>query len=331
MEQYKWLANKTINYDYLCEELYDSQRNNHFANFGPANNQLQKIARKKLKINEDYDIIACSSGTAAYHAIIFTLQIVSEKNLRVANQAFTFPSSAQGPASGSLFVDLDDEFSFDLTDKFLNHADIIVVTNVFGHLQKLTDLVNFAKANKKYLVFDNAATPYSFYEGQNSCNLPDASFISLHHTKPIGFGEGGLAIIKKEWSEVFKSVINFGWNDGMFNERGSNFKMSELSAAGVLQYWRQFDIDRMMKSYLDNYYDLLYDLKQKVNVTQYQNYGEMDKFLPACLPVLFEEDVNISDKIEVKQYYKPLVEKPVCSLIYNRIRCFPVHERIKNI
>jgi hypothetical protein len=57
----------------------------------------------------------------------------------------------------------------------------------------------------------------------------------------------------------------------------------------------------------------------------------MDKFLPACLPVLFEEDVNISDKIEVKQYYKPLVEKPVCSLIYNRIRCFPVHERIKNI
>ena len=46
----------------------------------------------------------------------------------------------------------------------------------------------------------------------------------------------------------------------MFNERGSNFKMSELNAAGVLQYWRQFDIDTMMKNYLDNYYDLLYNL-----------------------------------------------------------------------
>ena len=100
MEQHKWLAHKTINYDYLCSELHVSQNENHFANFGPANNQLQKVARRKLKISDDYDIIACSSGTAAYHAIIYTLQIVSEKNLRVANQAFTFPSSAQGPASG---------------------------------------------------------------------------------------------------------------------------------------------------------------------------------------------------------------------------------------
>ena len=331
MERYPWLTKKEINYDFLVEELSDSTRNNQFSNFGPANNRLENIARKKLKIDKEYDIIACSSGTGALHAIIHTFQAIKENDLRIANQAFTFPSNAQGPCRGSIFVDFDDEFNFDLTDKNLEHANVIIVTNIFGHLQKLTKMVNYAKANNKFLVFDNAATPYSFYEGTNSCNMPDASFISLHHTKPIGFGEGGLAIVKKEYSDTLRNVINFGWKNEEFNERGGNYKMSDISAAAILQYWRQFDIDQMMKVCLDNYYDLLYKLKKKIGVIQYQNYGEMDAFLPACLPVLLTETVNISDTIETKKYYKPLVNLRNSSFIFDRIICFPVHERINDI
>ncbi len=331
MERYPWLTKKQINYDYLVEALSNSTRTNQFSNFGPANNLLENIARKKLKISDDYDIIACSSGTGALHAIIHTFQTIKETHLRTANQAFTFPSNGQGPCQGSIFVDFDNEFNFDLADKHLEHANIIIVTNVFGHLQNLTKMVNYAKTNNKFLVFDNAATPYSFYEGTNSCNIPDASFISLHHTKPIGFGEGGLAIVKKEYSDVLRNVINFGWKEGQFNERGGNYKMSDISAAAIIQYWRQFDIEQMMKTHLDNYYDLLYKIKKKVNVIQYQNYGEMDAFLPACLPVLFTEEMNISEVIETKKYYKPLVNLPNSNVIYDRIICFPIHERIKDI
>jgi dTDP-4-amino-4,6-dideoxygalactose transaminase len=57
-------------------------------------------------------------------------------------------------------------------------------------------------------------------EGTNSCNLGNASFISLHHTKPIGFGEGGLVIIDKEYEESVRIACNFGLVNGAFNERG---------------------------------------------------------------------------------------------------------------
>ena len=49
-----------------------------------------------------------------------------------------------------------------------------------------------------------------FYEGENSCNLPDASFISLHHTKPIGFGEGGFfGGVKEGLMELFDWFVGF--------------------------------------------------------------------------------------------------------------------------
>jgi hypothetical protein len=40
-----------------------------------------------------------------------------------------------------------------------------------------------------------------------------------------------------------------------------NFKMSELAAAGILQWWDSFDIDSLQKQYLDNYYKELYALR----------------------------------------------------------------------
>ena len=41
--------------------------------------------------------------------------------------------------------------------------------------------------------------------------------------------------------------------------------------------------------------------------------------------------MNISEVIETKKYYKPLVNLPNSNAIYDRIICFPIHERIKDI
>ena len=91
-----------------------------------------------------------------------------------------------------------------------------------------------------------------FITGTNSCNLGNASFISLHHTKPLGFGEGGLAIVDKHLEEQVRIACNFGFVDRKFNERGSNFKISEISAAAILQYWDTFNIDTLKDKILDS-------------------------------------------------------------------------------
>ena len=93
------------------------------------------------------------------------------------------------------------------------YSDTVIVTNIFGHLQNFNEILSKTEGRDKKLIIDNAATPYSFWDGINSCNLGTASYISLHHTKPIGFGEGGLVIIDKKYEEAVRIACNFGKHD----------------------------------------------------------------------------------------------------------------------
>ena len=87
--------------------------------------------------------------------------------------------------------------------------------------------------------------------------------LSLHATKLVGFGEGGLVIIDKEYEEDVRRACNYGKVGEKFNERSGNYKMSELSAAGILQYWDQFDFKELRKRVVDNYFDIRYKLRDR--------------------------------------------------------------------
>ena len=137
-------------------------------------------------------------------------------------------------------------------------------------------------------MFDNAASPYSFWKGTNSCNLGVASYVSLHHTKPIGFGEGGLIIIDKKYEKYARASINFGlMDDEPINDRGGNLKMSEVSAAAILQWWDQFNIDDLQQKYLDNYYNKRYEFGQVEGDLYPHRADEGDIFFPNVLCALY--------------------------------------------
>ena len=253
----QFILPKQLNLSSFEKYIASAQESNHFTNYGEAVQALEARARKMLKIDESKSVIAVVNGATALNVIIHAFERKDVKPLRTLTQDFTFPSAAQGSAEGSLVCDLNSDFNIDLIDFEYTYAvDIIIATNVFGHLQDINFLVEFAKHHNKYLIFDNAATPYSFYDGKNSCNFGNASFVSLHHTKPLGFGEGGLVIIDSEYEEEARAAVNFGWDkDKNFNERGGNCKMSEISAASILQWWDQFDIDDLAEKYRNNYFN----------------------------------------------------------------------------
>ena len=119
-----------------------------------------------LKIDESKAIIATSSGTTALHAMLWAIQRQDEKQ-RIGTQDFTFASNSLGPAGGPIVTDMRSDLNLDLDDEYIRMASILIVTNIFGHLQ---DFDYISKYNYPYLIFDNAATPYSFWEGTNSCN-----------------------------------------------------------------------------------------------------------------------------------------------------------------
>jgi len=286
-----------------------------------------------LKIEDSKAIIATSSGTSALSAIIQGMIRKDSHNYRVGTQAFTFPSNSIGAAGGAIITDMTPQCNIHLDDVYIQQsADLIIVTNIFGHLQDITEIYSKTEQKNKKLIFDNAATPYSFWNGSNSCNLGTASYVSLHHTKPLGFGEGGLVIIDKEYEDMVRAACTFGIINDVFNEYGGNYKMSELSAAGILQWWDQFNIDKMQDIFMKNYYTLKYDIRNKKGECWINH--DNSKWFPTCLPFICDTPVqNLSGEYlnrEYKKYYKPLRSGyPVSDLMYNNIKCIALTDGVE--
>lgn len=323
-----YILKKTLLQDKFQHYLQRAQETNQFTNYGWAAKELETRARDMLEIDESKAVIACSSGTAALHAMLWGIQR-QDGAQRVGTQDFTFASNSLGPAGGPIVADMKPDCNINLEDPYITQSKILIVTNVFGHLQDLDYLSGYYFP---YIIFDNAACPYTFWEGSNSCNWGTGSYISLHHTKPIGFGEGGLAIIDREYESAVRTATNFGIVDEQFNERSGNYKISDISAAAILQWWDQFDIKTLSTQYADNYFKLKYEFRD-VDGKTWINYSEDDTFFPNCFPFFPDEDISqdILSQYEVKKYYKPLRGFAVSTALYNKIQCFALTEGINYV
>ena len=320
-----FLIKKQLDSDKFNKYLKHANTTNQFTNYGYAVQLLEERARDILKIDDSKAIIATSSGTSALDAILYGIETYDNESCRVSTQAFTFPSNCLGKAQGPIITDITAHCNMNLDDEYLvKYSDTVIVTNIFGHLQNFNDILSKTEGRDKKLIIDNAATPYSFWDGSNSCNLGTASYISLHHTKPIGFGEGGLVIIDKKYEESVRIACNFGKHDVICNEQGGNFKMSELSAAGILQWWDQFNIDNMQQLFMKNYNKLRYEMREE-NGDFWFNHTS-DTWFPTCLPFIRNLPVKeVSGEFkgrEYKKYYKPLNNShAISNLVYNNIMC----------
>ena len=319
-----FILKKYLDIDLFQKYLIPAQESNQFTNYGNAVRLLEDRAREMLKIDDSKAVIATSSGSSAISGIIYAIDRKEGKGSRVATQAFTFPSNVQGGAIGAIAVDFDHALNIDTTSEFLvEYSDLVIVTNCFGHLQNI-DLILQA-LNNKNIVFDNAASPYSFWKGTISCNLGVASYVSLHHTKPIGFGEGGLIIIDKKYEKYARASINFGlMDDEPINDRGGNLKMSEVSAAAILQWWDQFNIDDLQQKYLDNYYNKRYEFGQVEGDLYPHRADEGDIFFPNCFPFIHNESTTAANDDFERKYYKPVASQPITDALYDRIVCYGI-------
>ena len=134
-----------------------------------------------------------------------------------------------------------------------------------------------------------------------------------------------------------RRAVNFGYDENKrFSERSGNYKMSELAAAGIHQWWDYFNIDELMEIYLDNYYTAKYKLTTDSDGQSFPNHSD-DEFLPFCLPWIHENPIKVEDAfykhVECKKYYKPLRSDATINshLIYERIMCYPIHGGVSDL
>lgn len=326
-----WVNLKTINVAKVNKMLKDCTKLNKFTNGGPNVDKLENFIRHKFEIADSKAIVCVANGTMALWCLCCAIEMTIHTSVTWCTQSFTFPSSAQGLLKNTTIVDIDRNGGLDL-NCVPNKCNGIIVTNVFGNVVDIDTYEKWAHDNNKILIFDNAATPYTFYKGLNSCNYGSGSIISFHHTKPFGFGEGGAIILNKVFEENARNLINFGLNNKRcnLNPLGANYKMSDIAAVYIIQYIDD-NFDRIVKHHINMYN------KYKYKYKMYPNFGDSDRSVLSCF-CLFDSkytksfiDCLIKQGIMCRKYYVPLANTPIATEFYDKILCHPLNLEIESL
>ncbi len=313
----KFVEDKQMDLTEIGTYLQASKNANHWSNFGPVSQQLEKEIHRTLNLDEGLSVVMCASGTAALHAVISLHETISDRALRWASSSFGFYTSAQGPLQSAAIVDCNENGMLDLEQLNPDSIDGFVVTNTFGQARDLSDYYRFAATHGKIMCVDSALSFGSHKHGANEC-------ISFHHTKPWGFGEGGCAIVAREHEQLLRSLISFGHEPGLdINRRATNGKISDIACAFGLMRLRK--MKSLGQEYLINYSRIV-DAGLSVGL---KVLGDVQYHpgIPASVPFLLPNaKADFSHPIlPTGRYYHPLAETPVARSIYDRIVNIPCH------
>jgi dTDP-4-amino-4,6-dideoxygalactose transaminase len=216
----------------------------------------------------------------------------------------------------------------------INDYDGILITNCFGCSTNIELYENFCKNNNKLLLFDNAAASYTIYKNKNHLNYGNGCMVSLHHTKPIGFGEGGFIIFDNKYLESMEKSICFGFSQNdrlLFDKNASNYKMSEISAIFIDDYLNNLEkIYEHHKKIITYFIKKIKEKKLENKISLYKSFSNYEDSLLATIPIIFDKEVNIDkfteNNIEAKKYYYPLDHNCKLSVdIFNKIVCLPLN------
>jgi dTDP-4-amino-4,6-dideoxygalactose transaminase len=206
-----------------------------YSNNGPLVRSLENKYAEKLNINPLH-IVAVANATLAIEGFL-SISPVEEWVI----PSYTF--SATGLAalnSGKRIVLADanvEDWQIDLSQHLDPLSRGIVPVMPFGAKVDLQKYIGFQN------VLIDAAASIAEFPDLSSLKSGWAVVYSLHATKLLGAGEGGLIIFgSTELAQRFRQWINFGFF-GMreSNSQGTNAKMSEIHAAyahASLRNWR---------------------------------------------------------------------------------------------
>lgn len=331
-----WVPKKTINIDNINNNILECVKTKHFTNNGKNVQLTQEKIKKIFKIDQDKEVLMTSNGAMGLNCLISGLNIKFNKKLRWVVQSFTFPCSTQGNLIDSIIIDIDENMGPNINElnEKINEYDGIVITNCFGTSVNIKLYEDFCKTHNKLLIFDNAASPLTYYENKNHINYGDGCMVSLHHTKPIGFGEGGFIVFKKEFLEFMEKALCFGYstmNRYLYNMYANNYKMSEIACIYISDYLNNIDDINNHHITMINYF--ISEIKKNNidnKIKLFPNYTNYSNCLMATIPIIFNNivstDLFINNQIEAKKYYYPLGNNCSNSIdLFNKIICLPLN------
>jgi dTDP-4-amino-4,6-dideoxygalactose transaminase len=210
-----------------------------YSNGGPLVRRLERRYADFLGVPEDL-VVAVSSGTTGITASVLAVDAV---HWIIPDWTFAAtPSAVLRAAKTITFADVDRESGIlDLgTDLEPSLETGLLPVMPFGSFAHARNLIQ-----RERVVLDAAASLPNARGRLGHLADKSAVVFSLHATKILGCGEGGLVVCgSRELAVEVRSIINFGFDAHRESVRaGFNGKMPEISAAWALAALDRADED----------------------------------------------------------------------------------------
>jgi dTDP-4-amino-4,6-dideoxygalactose transaminase len=262
-----------------------------YSNFGPLVQTFEKELAHLLSPEHSIDLTTVNSGTTALELALLALDI--PQNSQVLTPALTFPATGtaiQRVGLRPLFTDVDPEtwlLTPEIAREVLKKRKVALIVPVasFGCPQPVGEWDQFTEETGIPVLIDAAAALGSQAIGQR-CMIT----FSLHATKPFGIGEGGLVIAPStDLINKIRRLSNFGFENGLITQCGSNAKLSEYHAAvGLAQLARWPKIIACRQQIWHHYFEHLRVIEQ-VSLQQMPS-----NMIRAILPVKVSDSTDLS-------------------------------------
>lgn len=197
---------------------------NQYSNYGPLYRQFQQRLADYFELATE-SVVLTSNATVALEAALATSDQRAQK---WGLPSWTFAASGHAARNSGLafgFLDVDSEFG--VVERGLDLGLPMMGVAPFGSSLEIGNLHS--------MELIDAAASFDALSGVGSSMSNRAGIaVSLHATKSISAGEGGVFISKdRAWVERVRQYVSFGFPQGsrVSISRGTNGKFSESAAA----------------------------------------------------------------------------------------------------
>ncbi len=318
----KFIDKGNIDYSRVEYLLNISKEKHLYTNNGPVKNILEKKLAELLGVEDGKKVLCVNNGTSALTVLISLYEYKVNKKLKWLSPSFTFPSVISNKHNCVLTDINKNTFTLNEEDVLIDSVDGIIITNLFGTMTNIEKWVKICKDKNKILLFDNASSPLSTFKGKKISNYGDGSYGSLHHTKYLGFGEGGFIVMDEKDYDLCTSLTNFGFHKENLSKISSNFKMSDISASFILQHIEKFEVNKYIR--IQNKF-----IEELNNINGVDIFNYSDGVVYGNLPLFFNKKISteyfIKKGIESNKYYQPIENHKNSIEIFDRIINLPLH------
>ena len=323
-----FIENKWVDLPRVGEFLSLAKAANHWTNFGPVCRALERVLEHVWELPRERAVVMCSSGTAALYALSGLHAFRLGRPLRWVGSGYGFNCTMQGPLTNAMtLVDCDEEGMLDLQAVMALDSesyDGVLLTNIFGLHRSASRYLGYCRERGKNLIIDNAL---GFGGIDRSAADAADEFVSFHHTKPWGVGEGGCIVVRREDAPIVRNLLNFGYSlPPWLGHFASNGKISDFACALILERLERRPV--WMRFY-DGQRDRILDCAREVNMRPLRQPLAQGVFthLPLLAPRPIDKTRLVGAPFVMQKYYRPLQtpKLPQAWEIFGRIVNVPSH------